>query len=383
MKHTGRHPLLTAIYKALGLYPAPSNLNYAWNFGVYALICLLFQVISGIFLAMHYSPDISNAFNSVDHIMRDVNYGWLMRYVHANGASMFFAVVYIHTFRGLYYGSYVHPRQLLWIVGVAILLPMIVTAFLGYVSPWGQMSFWGATVITNLFSAVPYFGQDIVIWLWGGYAIENATLVRFFSLHYILPIIMIGLVALHLYLLHQVGPNNPLGVEFIEDDTKFYPYYVVKDLYGVIIFLMFYSSFVFFAPDYLSHPDNYIPANPLVTPPHIVPEWYFLPFYAILRSIPNKLWGVMALGGAILSLFLVPIIHKTNVRAVYFKPVVHVTYWIFVSACVLPGWVGSMPVRYPYVFIGQVCTFIYFGYFLIFLPILEVLERYFWRKRRF
>jgi len=284
MRLKDRLPLIGTIYESLFSYPAPVNLTYLWNFGIYALVCLTIQIITGLALAMHYAPNIDLAFISVEHIMRDVNYGWLLRYVHANGASMFFIVVYIHMFRGLYYGSFIAPRQMLWIVGVAILLCMIITAFMGYVLPWGQMSFWGATVITNLFSAVPFFGQDIVAWLWGGFSIDNATLNRFYSLHFFLPFVITGLSGIHIALLHITGSNNPLGISYAGDSNTFSPYYLVKDLYGIFWFLIFFGIFLFFAPNLLGHPDNYTPANPMVTPTHIVPEWYFLPFYAILRQ---------------------------------------------------------------------------------------------------
>jgi ubiquinol-cytochrome c reductase cytochrome b/c1 subunit len=292
--------------KELGInYKAPGNLSSLWNFGVYSLICLLIQILTGITLAMHYVPHIDFAFASVEHIMRDVNYGWLIRYIHSNGASMFFIVVYLHTFRGIFYSSYAKPRQLLWHVGVTILFLMIATAFMGYVLPWGQMSFWGATVITNLFSAIPIVGQEIVIWLWGGYAIANATLTRFYALHFLFPIIIASLVGIHLYLLHLSGSSNPIGQTLLPSKIFFAPYYIIKDLYGIITFLMFFSFFVFFFPNMLGHSDNYIPANPLVTPAHIVPEWYLLPFYTILRSIPDKLLGVIALALCIAILYFI------------------------------------------------------------------------------
>ena len=295
-------------------YPTPINLTYAWSFGSSAGICLIIQILSGIFLAMHYTPHIDLAFSSVEHIMRDVNNGWLIRYIHANGASMFFIVVYCHIFRGLYYGSYMQPRQLLWCSGVLIFILMMATAFMGYVLPWGQMSFWGATVITSLVSAVPVVGQSIVDWLWGGFTINNATLNRFFSLHFFLPFIIAGASALHLALLHKEGSNNPLGVDSNMDTVPFYPYYVIKDIFAFFCFLLFFSFFVFYFPNLLGHPDNYIKADPMQTPPHIVPEWYFLPFYAILRSIPDKLGGVVAMGGALIVLFLIPFTNTSEVR---------------------------------------------------------------------
>lgn len=375
-----KFPFIVSIYKSGVSYPAPSNLNYFWNFGIYALVCLVVQLITGIFLAMHYTPEQSLAFLSVEHIMRDVNYGWLLRYVHANGASMFFIVVYIHTFRGLYFSSYVEPRQHLWNIGVTILFLMILTAFIGYVLPWGQMSFWGATVITNLCSAIPKIGGEIVIWLWGGYSIDNATLNRFFSLHYLLPFVILGLVIVHLLLLHEHGSNNPIGVKFKVDGIYFFPYYIVKDVYGVILFIMFFSIFVFFMPNVLGHPDNYIEANAMVTPTHIVPEWYFLPFYAILRSIPDKLAGVLALLFAIICLYLVTIISKPEVRSLLFRPMSQIFFWfVFFDACML-GWIGNMPVEYPYVLVGQVLTVGYFMYFLLILPGVAKVEEFFWQN---
>src|SRR3954462_5180912 len=303
-----RLPIPSMIYKDLIAYPTPRNLNYWWNFGSLAGIALTIQIVTGIVLAMHYTPTVSMAFDSVEHIMRDVNYGWLLRYAHANGASMFFIVVYIHTFRGLYYGSYKAPRELLWILGVVILLLMMATAFLGYVLPWGQMSFWGATVITNLFSAIPVVGESVVTWLWGGFAVDNPTLNRFFALHYLLPFIIVAVVALHVVALHVHGSNNPPGIDpkGPQDTVPFHPYYTMKDGFGIVVFLIFYSVFVFFLPNALGEPVNYVPANPLVTPNEIVPEWYLLPVYASLRAIPDKLGGVICLFGAIAVLFVVP-----------------------------------------------------------------------------
>jgi len=318
---SSHNPLVDIVRAAAINYKAPLNLNTLWNFGVYSLVCLLTQIVSGIVLAMHYTAHIDLAFLSIEHIMRDVNYGWLIRYIHANGASMFFIVVYSHTFRGLYYSSYTQPRQLLWNVGVTILFLMIATAFMGYVLPWGQMSFWGATVITNLFSAIPVLGSDIVVWLWGGYSIANATLVRFFSLHFFFPIIIAALVGLHLHLLHLSGSSNPIGQNVNPSKIFFTPYYIVKDLYGVITFLIFFTLFVFFYPNVLGHSDNYIPANPLVTPAHIVPEWYFLPFYAVLRSIPDKLLGVMALAACIVVLYFLPFISMPIIKSLKFRPI--------------------------------------------------------------
>jgi ubiquinol-cytochrome c reductase cytochrome b/c1 subunit len=373
VKSTG---LNTNLYHSLQ-HPSPSNLTYLWNFGVYAVVCLLIQVITGIFLAMHYTPEQNLAFFSVEHIMRDVNYGWLLRYIHANGASMFFIVVYVHIFRGIYFASYAYPRFKLWAVGVILLFVMIVTGFMGYVLPWGQMSFWGATVITNLVSVVPFFGQQIVIWLWGGYAVENATLNRFYSLHYLMPFLLVGLTAVHLVFLHQANSNNPVGVKFFPIETiPFFPYFVIKDSHGLVIFFWFYSFFLFFAPNYLGHPDNYIQANPLVTPPHIVPEWYYLTFYAVLRSIPNKLLGVIGLLLSIFVLLLLPVLSKPEIKSLAFRPVAKVFFWIFFVACYYLCWIGGQPAEYPYIPVGQFYTLVYFLYFIL-QPFLEQLEKFF------
>jgi len=379
MRLVRKNFLLDALYNTGFVYPSPSNLTNFWNFGIYALVCLVIQILTGILLAMHYTPDVSLAFVSVEHIMRDVNNGWLLRYVHANGASMFFIVVYMHTFRGLYYSSYVYPRQLLWIVGVIIFFLMIVTGFMGYVLPWGQMSFWGATVITNLFSAIPYIGKHIVLWLWGGYSIDNATLTRFFSLHFFLPFVIAGLVALHLILLHEDGSTNPLGISFKGiDAVPFTPHYVTKDLYGVILFIMFFSVFVFFSPNALGHPDNYIPANPMVTPTHIVPEWYLLPFYAILRSIPDKLAGVLAMAVAIVILALIPFFNAPRIRSMDFRPLSRFLFWFFVADTLILGWIGTKPVEFPFIEIGQIATAFYFSYFVVVQPFATWLENKIW-----
>jgi quinol-cytochrome oxidoreductase complex cytochrome b subunit len=370
--------LLSTLYHTAVTYPSPANLSYLWNFGIYALLCLVLQIATGLFLAMHYVPEHSLAFLSVEHIMRDVNGGWLLRYLHANGASMFFIVVYVHTFRGLYYSSYAYPRQMLWNVGVIILLLMIVTAFLGYVLPWGQMSFWAATVITNLVSAVPSVGNAIVVWLWGGYSVDNATLNRFFSLHFLFPFVIVALVGLHLILLHSHKSNNPLGLDFGKDTIPFYPYYIVKDLYGTVLFFIFFSLFLFFAPNLLGHPDNYIAANPMVTPSHIVPEWYFLPFYAILRAIPDKLMGVIALLLAILSLLALPYVAIPETRSASFRPLSHLLFWFILFDGLILGWIGSKPVDHPYVLLGQLATLFYFSYFFVLLPSAIALERFFW-----
>jgi len=325
---------------------------------------------------MHYTPHIDYAFNSVEHIMRDVNNGWLIRYFHANGASMFFIVIYCHIFRGLYFGSYIRPRETLWISGVFIFLLMMGTAFMGYVLPWGQMSFWGATVITNLASAIPLAGPSIVEWLWGGFSVDNATLNRFFSLHYLFPFIITGLVLVHLALLHESGSNNPLGITKSVNVISFYPYFYVKDLLAFLILMFGFSFLVFYFPNLLGHSDNYIPANPLVTPPHIVPEWYFLPFYAILRSIPDKLGGVLAMLGAILVLLLLPFINFSNIRSNKFRPLFAFTYWFFVADFAILGWIGQKPVETPFIEVGMVATFLYFFILLILLPFIGVLEDY-------
>jgi ubiquinol-cytochrome c reductase cytochrome b subunit len=355
-------------------YPAPINLSYAWSFGALAGICLGIQIVTGIFLAMHYTPHIDLAFSSVEHIMRDVNSGWLIRYMHANGASMFFIVVYCHIFRGLYYGSYMAPREHLWCSGVVIFLLMMATAFMGYVLPWGQMSFWGATVITNLFSAIPIAGPSIVEWLWGGFSVDNATLNRFFSLHFLMPFVIAGMVIAHLALLHRDGSNNPLGIDSSMDKIAFYPYYYVKDLFSVVVFVVFFSLFLFYYPNLLGHPDNYIPADPMSTPAHIVPEWYFLPFYAILRSIPDKLGGVAAMGGAIVILLYLPFINTSEVRSAAFRPLYRKLFWFIFADFLLLGWIGQEIVETPFIEIGQVGTVFYFLYFLVIIPALGIVE---------
>jgi len=357
-------------------YPTPININYFWSFGSTAGICLLIQLITGIFLAMHYTPHIDYAFNSVEHIMRDVNNGWLIRYLHANGASIFFIIVYCHVFRGLYFGSYIKPREVLWNSGVIIFLLMMGTGFMGYVLPWGQMSFWGATVITNLASAVPLVGPSIVEWLWGGFSVDNATLNRFFSLHYLLPFIIVGLVLVHLSLLHENGSNNPLGITKSISVISFYPYFYIKDLFAFLILIFSFSLLIFYFPNFLGHSDNYIPANPLVTPPHIVPEWYFLPFYAILRSIPDKLGGVLAMLAAILVLLLLPFINFSNIRSNKFRPLFAFVYWFLVVDFTILGWIGQKPVETPFIEVGMVATFLYFFILLILFPSVGLLEGY-------
>jgi len=366
--------ILAVINNHLIDYPSPINLSYAWSFGSLAGICLVIQLVTGIFLAMHYTPHIDLAFSSVEHIMRDVNGGWLIRYMHANGASMFFIVVYSHLFRGLYYGSYISPREHLWCSGVIIFLLMMATAFMGYVLPWGQMSFWGATVITNLFSAIPVVGPSIVDWLWGGFCVDNATLNRFFSLHFVLPFVIAGLVIVHLALLHKDGSNNPLGIDSSSDKISFYPYFYVKDLFSLMCFVVLFSAILFYYPNLLGHPDNYIPADPMVTPAHIVPEWYFLPFYAILRSIPDKLGGVAAMGGAIVILLFLPFINTSKVRSSTFRPIFRIFFWFLFADFLLLGWIGQEVVEEPFVMIGQLGTVFYFLYFLVFIPFVGVVE---------
>jgi quinol-cytochrome oxidoreductase complex cytochrome b subunit len=365
-------------------YPAPRNLSYLWNFGSLAGIVLTIQLMTGIVLAMHYVAHVDHAFQSVERIMRDVNFGWLLRYAHSNGASMFFIVVYIHIFRGLYYGSYKSPRELLWMLGVVILLLMMATAFMGYVLPWGQMSFWGATVITNLFSAFPIVGDSIVTWLWGGFSVDQPTLNRFYSLHYLLPFAIVGVVLLHIVALHEHGSNNPLGIEkkSPKDSIPFHPYYTIKDAFGLGVFLIAFGILVFYYPNMLGEPDNYIPANPLSTPAHIVPEWYFLPYYAILRAItfdilfiPAKLIGVCLMFGSILVLFFLPWLDTSPVRSARFRPIYKIFFWVLLADCVMLGYLGAHPPEGIYVPLAQLGTFYYFGHFLVLLPLLGKLER--------
>ncbi|UPK37159.1 cytochrome b N-terminal domain-containing protein [Bradyrhizobium sp. 186] len=372
-----RLPIFTFLRHELHDYPAPRNLNYLWNFGSLAGIVLLIMIATGIALAMNYTPTVNGAFNSVEHIMRDVNYGWLIRYLHTTGASMFFAAVYIHIFRGLYYGSYKAPRELLWIMGVAILLLMMATAFFGYTLPWGQMSFWGATVITNLFSAIPLVGDGIVTWLLGGFGVGNATLNRFYALHYLLPFVIVAVVLLHLVALHRFGSNNPDGIEAKnpEDTLAFHPYYTVKDLLGLAVFLLVFGWFVFYEPGALLNPDNSIPANPGVTPPEIVPEWYLLPYYAILKSVPNKLLGVAAMAGSILVLFVVPWLDPSPVRSARFRPVFRVFFWILVVDCVLLVFAGGNPPQGMWLVLSRLGAAYYFLHFLVVLPLVGRFER--------
>ena len=372
-----RLPVFTFIDENLKDYPTPRNLSYFWNFGSLAGIILVIMIATGVLLAMQYTANSDLAFDSVERIMRDVNNGWLLRYLHMNGASMFFIIVFIHMFRGLYYGSYKSPREILWMLGVVILILMMATAFLGYVLPWGQMSFWGATVITNLFSAFPIIGDSIVTFLWGGFSVDNPTLSRFFVLHYLLPFMIVGVVVLHLVALHMHGSNNPLGIDVkSEGDTiPFHPYYTVKDYYGLGVFLIIYMGLVFFAPNFLGHPDNYIPADPLVTPAHIVPEWYFLPFYAILRAVPDKLMGVLLMFGAVVILFILPWLDTHKVRSARFRPYYKQFYWLFFINCIILGWVGAMPAEGVYVTISRVATLYYFSFFLIIMPLLSKFEK--------
>tara|TARA_A100000164_G_scaffold78554_1_gene66292 strand:- start:1049 stop:2314 length:1266 start_codon:yes stop_codon:yes gene_type:complete len=371
-----RLPVFTFMHHEMHEYPTPKNLNYWWNFGSLAGIVLVIMIMSGIVLAMHYTAHVDHAFQSVERIMRDVNYGWLVRYIHANGASFFFIVVYIHIFRGLYYGSYKAPRELLWMLGVVILILMMATAFMGYVLPWGQMSFWGATVITNLFSAIPLVGESIVTLLWGGFSVDNPTLNRFYALHYLLPFVIVGVVVLHIVALHRFGSNNPLGIDVRgnQDTLSFHPYYTVKDAFGLGVFLVLLSAVVFFLPNSMGHPDNYIPANPMVTPAHIVPEWYFLPFYAILRAVPDKLLGVLAMFAAIGVLFILPWLDRSPVRSATFRPIYKVMFWVFLVDCVALTWLGAKPAEGIYVVLSRLCTAYYFFHFIILLPMLSIFE---------
>jgi ubiquinol-cytochrome c reductase cytochrome b/c1 subunit len=372
-----RLPIAGLIHSSFVSYPTPRNLNYWWTFGGILTLVLGVQIVTGIILVMHYTPHADLAFRSVEHIMRDVNYGWLLRYVHSNGASMFFIAVYIHMFRGLYYGSYKAPREVLWILGVIIYLLMMATGFLGYTLPWGQMSFWGATVITNFFSAIPWVGESITTWLWGGYSVGNPTLQRFFSLHYLLPFVIAGVVVLHVWALHVVGQNNPTGVEpkSSKDTVPFTPYATVKDSFLMVVFCAFFAWFVFYIPNYLGHADNYIPANPGVTPAHIVPEWYYLPFYAILRAIPNKLLGVIAMFSSIAILAFLPWLDTSRVRSANYRPLYKQFFWVFVIVCILLGWLGAKPAEGGYVIAARILTFWYFAHFLIILPILGLIEK--------
>nr|YP_009465668.1 cytochrome b [Trachyrhamphus serratus]AHN95994.1 cytochrome b [Trachyrhamphus serratus]QOS49061.1 cytochrome b [Trachyrhamphus serratus] len=361
------HPLLKIANDALVDLPAPSNISVWWNFGSLLGLCLGAQILTGLFLAMHYTSDIATAFSSVTHICRDVNYGWLIRNMHANGASFFFICIYLHIARGLYYGSYLYKET--WNIGVVLLLLVMATAFVGYVLPWGQMSFWGATVITNLMSAVPYIGNDLVQWIWGGFSVDNATLTRFFAFHFLLPFIVAAATLVHLLFLHETGSNNPTGINSDADKISFHPYFSYKDLLGFAALIIALTTLALFSPNLLGDPDNFTPANPLVTPPHIKPEWYFLFAYAILRSIPNKLGGVLALLSSILVLMLVPVLHTAKQRALSFRPMSQLLFWALVADMIILTWIGGMPVEAPYIVIGQVASVIYFMIFLVLSPL--------------
>ena len=372
-----RLPVGGLIHSSFVVFPNPRNLNYWWTFGGILSFMLAAQIVTGVVLAMHYTPQSGLAFASIEHIMRDVNYGWLLRYAHANGASMFFLALYIHMFRGMYYGSYKAPREVLWLLGVIIFLLAIVTAFTGYVLPWGQMSFWGATVITSLFSAIPLVGDSITTWLWGGYAVDNATLNRFFALHYLLPFMIAGVVVLHIWALHVHGSNNPAGIEkkTAKDTLPFHPYFTVKDGFALVCFLVFFAWFVFYVPNYLYDADNYIEANPLQTPVHIVPEWYYLPFYAILRSIPSKLGGTAAMFAAVIIIAFLPWLDTSKVKSAAYRPLYKVFFWLFVACTVLLGYMGSQPPEGGYVIAARFLTVYYFLYFLVILPLLGRYEK--------
>nr|YP_009742855.1 cytochrome b [Aurelia limbata]QID91284.1 cytochrome b [Aurelia limbata] len=366
------NPLATIVNDILVDLPSPSNISYLWNFGSLLGLCLVIQIVTGIFLSMHYCSDTTLAFSSVAHIMRDVNYGFVLKYIHANGASLFFLCVYIHIARGLYYGSFM--KRELWLSGVTIYIIMMATAFIGYVLPWGQMSFWGATVITNLVSAIPYIGNDIVQWLWGGFSVSNATLNRFFSLHYLLPFLLAGLGAAHIILLHAAGSSNPVGVKSDVDKIPFHSYFSFKDMYGMLLLGIILTILVFFVPNALGDTENYIQANPLVTPVHIQPEWYFLFAYAILRSIPDKLGGVIAMAASLLVLFILPFINLGMQRSNSFKPLSKISYWLFMGNFLLLTWIGSQPVEDPYIIVGQISTVIYFSYFFLLLPLSNLID---------
>ena len=371
-----RLPVMRLMHGQFVDFPTPRNLNYLWTFGGILTFCLAVQLLTGIVLAMQYVPSATEAFDSVERIRRDVNYGWLIRSIHAVGASMFFLACYIHIFRGLYYGSYKAPREVLWILGVLIYLAMMATAFLGYTLPWGQMSFWGATVITNFFSAIPVVGETVVVWLWGGYSVTGVTLNRFFSLHYLLPFVITGLVVLHIWALHVSGQNNPTGldVKTKSDTVPMSPFAVMKDVFAMAVFTMLFAWFVFFAPDYLGHADNYVEANPLVTPPHIVPEWYFLPFYAILRAVPDKLGGVVLMISAVAILAFAPWLDTSRVRSTKYRPIYRWFFWLFLITCLALGYLGAKPAEGVYVMWARIFTFYYFAHFLLVMPIVGIIE---------
>ena len=372
-----RLPLMRFADENLLSFPTPKNLNYFYTFGFILTMCLVTQIITGIVLAMHYVPNTSLAFDSIEHIMRDVNYGWLIRYTHSNGASMFFLAVFIHMFRGLYYGSYKEPREIIWILGVVIFLLMIITGFMGYVLPWGQMSFWGATVITNLVATIPVVGEPVLTLLLGGYSVDNPTLNRFFSLHYLLPFVIFGVVILHIWALHVTGNNNPTGIEVKDskDTISFHPYYTVKDLFAYVVFLLMFCYFIFYNPNILGHPDNYIEADPMLTPAHIVPEWYLLPFYAILRAVPDKLMGVLLMFGSIIVLFFLPWLDTMKVKSARYRPLYKIFFLLFVIFCLLLGYLGAKPPEGIYLFLSRVSTIYYFAFFLVIMPILSRIEK--------
>ena len=380
MRLLTNNPILSILNNHLIEYPTPVNLSYFWGFGSLAGVSLMIQIITGICLSMHYTPHTTLAFISVEHIMRDVNYGWLFRYTHANGASMFFIVVYAHMARGLFYSSYAKPRQWVWYTGLILFILMMATAFTGYVLPWGQMSYWGATVITNLFSSIPLIGESITYWLWGGFSVDNATLNRFYTIHFLLPFVIAGLTILHISLLHVHGSTNPLGVCTDIDCVSFYPYFFYKDLFGFFIYLFIFTILVFYYPDLLGHPDNYIPANPLVTPAHIVPEWYFLIFYAILRSVPDKLGGVALMGAAIVIMFFLPNLYNPKILGPRFKPLFTVMFWLFINDVFWLGYLGGQSAIGINITMSQICTLFYFSYFLIILPFCNIIERDFYDR---